>query len=335
MLDSLDPATVEALKYASIPVVAAAIGYGTNVLAIQMTFLPLEYLGFGERFFRRFGFSLGWQGIIPANAEKMARKSVQLITKELLTIDQVFSRLEPEAIAIEIGPALLRATELILDEVARVHAPDVWETLPLHVQAELALAATELAPPYIERIMYDLKTRPERYLDLEDFVVEKLTEDPELLNEIFTRCGEAEFRFIERSGFYFGFGLGLLQAAIWFVLRQHDMPLWWFLPVMGALCGYVTNWIAMCAHRDALQPMTAARSHLIPTPGSARADARVRAVSPSRAEPLFPAQIPHLQADRADDRLRLLRGARSLPPPPGRGVRRVLAHGRRARLYRS
>ena len=133
MLDSLDPATVEALKYASIPVVAAAIGYGTNVLAIQMTFLPLEYLGFGERFFRRFGFSLGWQGIIPANAEKMARKSVQLITKELLTIDQVFSRLEPEAIAIEIGPALLRATELILDEVARVHAPDVWETLPLHV----------------------------------------------------------------------------------------------------------------------------------------------------------------------------------------------------------
>ena len=31
------------LSFASIPVVASLIGYGTNVLAIQMTFLPLEY----------------------------------------------------------------------------------------------------------------------------------------------------------------------------------------------------------------------------------------------------------------------------------------------------
>ena len=33
------------MQYASIPVVASLIGYGTNVLAIQMTFLPLEYFG--------------------------------------------------------------------------------------------------------------------------------------------------------------------------------------------------------------------------------------------------------------------------------------------------
>ena len=33
------------LRYLSIPIVASLIGYGTNVLAIQMTFLPLEYFG--------------------------------------------------------------------------------------------------------------------------------------------------------------------------------------------------------------------------------------------------------------------------------------------------
>ena len=49
------------LRYASIPIVAALIGYCTNVLAIQMTFLPLEYFGFGEAFFHKWGFSLGWQ----------------------------------------------------------------------------------------------------------------------------------------------------------------------------------------------------------------------------------------------------------------------------------
>ena len=51
----------DVLRYASIPIVAALIGYCTNVLAIQMTFLPLEYFGFGEAFFHKWGFSLGWQ----------------------------------------------------------------------------------------------------------------------------------------------------------------------------------------------------------------------------------------------------------------------------------
>ena len=57
--DRLD--TTELLQFGSIPVVAALIGYGTNVIAIKMTFLPLEYLGFGEKLFRKIGFSCGWQ----------------------------------------------------------------------------------------------------------------------------------------------------------------------------------------------------------------------------------------------------------------------------------
>ena len=63
-------------RYASIPLVAALIGYVTNLLAIQMTFLPLEYIGWGEKFFHRWGFSCGWQGIIPSKAEKMARMCI-------------------------------------------------------------------------------------------------------------------------------------------------------------------------------------------------------------------------------------------------------------------
>ena len=54
----------ELVKYISIPVVASLIGYGTNVLAIIMTFAPMEYFGWGEAFFRRWGFSLGWQGTV-------------------------------------------------------------------------------------------------------------------------------------------------------------------------------------------------------------------------------------------------------------------------------
>ena len=36
-----------------------------------------------QAIFRKLGFSLGWQGIIPANADKMARKSVKLMTTKV------------------------------------------------------------------------------------------------------------------------------------------------------------------------------------------------------------------------------------------------------------
>ena len=134
----------DVLRYASIPIVAALIGYGTNVLAIQMTFLPLEYLGVGEAFFHKWGFSLGWQvhgthaghstlrctgraaartriarlrractpqtrlhraspppavgwqGIIPSKAEKMARKACFMITTKLMNLRDVFEKVRPD-----------------------------------------------------------------------------------------------------------------------------------------------------------------------------------------------------------------------------------------------
>ena len=242
-------------RYASIPLVAALIGYVTNLLAIQMTFLPLEYIGWGEKFFHRWGFSCGWQGIIPSKAEKMARKAVRLITTKLIRVQDVFDQLEPAEIVKCVEPKLQHTVERVLHEVASTHCPDVWETLPLVVRSEVARAVCERSPPYIEAMMRELKGQIEEILDLEEFVVEKLTEDPELLGEIFKRCGEAEFRFIERSGLYFGFLLGLLQSLAWYGLTASCYPKEFFLPAAGALCGYVTNWIAMFLIFKPIEPI--------------------------------------------------------------------------------
>ena len=51
-------------KHVSIPFVAGIVGWATNWVAIKLTFLPLEFKGL-----RPF---LGWQGIIPSKAGKMA-----------------------------------------------------------------------------------------------------------------------------------------------------------------------------------------------------------------------------------------------------------------------
>ena len=50
--------------------------------------------GVGEAFFHKWGFSLGWQGIIPSKAEKMARKACQMITQKLMNLHDVFEKVD-------------------------------------------------------------------------------------------------------------------------------------------------------------------------------------------------------------------------------------------------
>ena len=54
--------------YASMPLVAAAIGYVTKIVAIRMMFEPIEFFGKPPYF--------GWQGIVPRKAAFMADSQV-------------------------------------------------------------------------------------------------------------------------------------------------------------------------------------------------------------------------------------------------------------------
>jgi hypothetical protein len=49
--------------YFLIPFIAAFAGWGTNWLAIKMTFYPLEYVG---------KFPFGWRGVVPSRIRKFA-----------------------------------------------------------------------------------------------------------------------------------------------------------------------------------------------------------------------------------------------------------------------
>lgn len=84
-------------KYAIMPFMSGIVGWGTNVLALEMTFKPIEY--FGVKWFRienqPWGL-FGWQGIIPTKAAKMADTTVRLMTEKLFKIEDIFGRLDPE-----------------------------------------------------------------------------------------------------------------------------------------------------------------------------------------------------------------------------------------------
>ena len=78
-------------KYLSIPVVAAIVGWGTNWVAIQMTFYPIHFLGIPPW--------LGWQGIIPRKGRKMAGIVVENTLEKISTMQEIFDEFEPEKIA--------------------------------------------------------------------------------------------------------------------------------------------------------------------------------------------------------------------------------------------
>lgn len=218
--------------YLSMPVISGLVGYGTNVLAIKMMFQPLEFIGKPPL--------LGWQGIIPRRAAKMAAISVETITTHLISQQEIFARLDADRVADELEPVLNDMIEDIVDQVMTEYEAGFWEALPQFVKRQIYQRVKRDAPRLINEIMQQLKLNISQMYDLEDMVVTKLCEDKALLNRIFSEVGAQEFTFIGRSGLYFGFLFGLVQMLVWLFFQQG-----WLLPAFGLLVGYATNAIAL------------------------------------------------------------------------------------------
>lgn len=220
------------LQFLSIPIISGIVGWGTNVLALKMTFYPLEFWGIKP--------FLGWQGIIPSKAAKMAKISVDLWTTKLVNVKELFAQLEPEMVAEEMRPQFDRISKEIMDEVMEKQSPDVWKKIPESVKRMTYARISRDMPDIVADIMLDVKDNIEEVFNIEEMVVNRLTADKQLMVEMFLNCGKEEFKFIERSGFYFGFLFGLIQMAIWYYF-----PEWWILPLAGLIVGYATNWLAL------------------------------------------------------------------------------------------
>jgi uncharacterized membrane protein YheB (UPF0754 family) len=216
-----------------IPVFSAFVGWITNVVAIKMMFYPVEFAGIPPY--------LGWQGVIPANALRLARISNTLITEKLLSLRQLFDEtFNADAFTGKLGAVIDEMTEQVIDEVVSKHAKSLWDNagefmqnkVRDHVRAEVIQVSRAIA--------MDMADDVEDILDIERTVLEAIERQKGLMGEMFYDVGRKEFKFIEHSGLYFGFLFGIFQMAIW-VLH----PAAWMLPVAGFAVGYLTNWVAI------------------------------------------------------------------------------------------
>ncbi len=218
------------------PLVAAAIGFGTKIVAIKMMFQPIKFVGWPP--------FLGWQGIVPRKASVMASIACDTMTEHLIKPKDIFMKLDPKRVAQEIEGPLLEAVEDITREVAAHYQPGLWEMAPDRVKKMLIERIKAEAPKMIEQIMLDIQNDIDRVFDLKDMVVTNLTRDVPLLNRIFLEAGHAEFRFIRHSGIYFGFLIGLVQASTWAMTHQYSWS-HWLMPAFGGFTGWFTDWLAL------------------------------------------------------------------------------------------
>ena len=216
-----------------IPVISALVGWCTNVVAVQMMFWPVRFIGL-----RPF---LGWQGIVPANAVELARKSTDIITSKLINLPALFKDFDPKEFTEgDLASALDDLTDrLVLETVAR-YAPDTWEQAPDPVKQQMK----QLIRADLDKVAVDIlgavSDDIESIIDLENIVLSETRQNRKIIGDVFQTAGANEFEFIRRSGAYFGFAFGMVQMAVWM-----SFPAWWVLPFFGFLVGYGTNFLAI------------------------------------------------------------------------------------------
>jgi len=215
-----------------IPLIAGVIGYITNVLAVKMMFHPVEFVGFKPY--------LGWQGIVPANALRLANTGLKLVTSQLLRVPELFDDFDSKRFVRENGARIRELTRNNLEARAKEHFPQMWDALSPTIREQVFEVAESEVMKVSADVMEEAAEHIEDLLDVQQVVTDAVMRDKRLMNQVFLTVGSAEFKFIERSGFYFGFLFGIVQMMVWLVY-----PGAWVLPVFGGAVGWATNWLAL------------------------------------------------------------------------------------------
>eukprot|EP00579_Thalassiosira_antarctica_P010128 CAMPEP_0201916522 /NCGR_PEP_ID=MMETSP0903-20130614/6139_1 /ASSEMBLY_ACC=CAM_ASM_000552 /TAXON_ID=420261 /ORGANISM="Thalassiosira antarctica, Strain CCMP982" /LENGTH=562 /DNA_ID=CAMNT_0048452357 /DNA_START=81 /DNA_END=1769 /DNA_ORIENTATION=- len=228
--------------YLLIPCVAAFVGWFTNYLAVQMIFYPIQFRGIPLWHRPEVPLGLiGWQGIVPCKTKFMSQTMVDMVTTQLLNIEQVFRRLDPHMVADTLGPEVPKLMESIGNDIlplSRVSKLPRALFLALPGRAISSMAKTN------HRFLHDLCVSMQdnicSLLNVNNCVIDQMMQDRTLLGKLFRKCGQKEFDFLTNSGIWFGFLLGIIQMV---VALFWENP--WALSIGGTIVGLATNWLAL------------------------------------------------------------------------------------------
>ncbi len=205
-----------------------------------MSFYPVQFIGVGV---------IGWQGVIPRKAEKMAHICIDRTLQHFGDLNSVYQKLEPQRIVQQVVAQVTPRMDEYIDEVMYEVQPVLWDNLPLFVRARIYQWARQQLPSRIEELVEDFGDDLNDLVDLKALLSRELRNHPDLMNRIFQQAGSVELQSVINRGALIGGVLGALLAPLWL---KYPEP--WALPLGGFLIGFVTNWLAINLIFSPLRP---------------------------------------------------------------------------------
>jgi uncharacterized membrane protein YheB (UPF0754 family) len=218
--------------YISIPIAAAVVGWFTKIVAVRMIFYPVEFKGIRPY--------LGWQGQIPKHAAKMAGIAIDSVTSKVFKPEELLARIDPDDLAKELEGPLHDATNEIVEGIMTEYQPRFWAAMPGAAKRAVVANVEHGVPAATRNMLSELRTNLDQFFDMKHMVVSNLVRDKEVLNRMFQEAGADAFKFLIRSGLYFGFYIGLVQVTVFGITGSHLV-----LPLFGLIIGGLTDYVAL------------------------------------------------------------------------------------------
>lgn len=187
----------------SLPIVAALIGWGTNVIAIKMLFWPREPI-------RIFGFE--FLGVLPKRRLDIARSIADVLNDEILPLDELLDAVNTPETRQRVAQLI---TEGLVTKVGRFLPSFIMDyagnRLHHHVEELVAGELESLFPQLASQLSQELKSS--KFLG--SFVEDKIKSlDLVQLEELVLRVAKNELRHIELFGAVLGLVIGLIQVLL-------------------------------------------------------------------------------------------------------------------------
>ena len=188
------------------PTVGAAIGYGTNWLAVKMLFRPRE---------PRAVLGLQVQGLVPRRRSELAESVARTVEQELLSKDDIRSIVTALAESERIRGLLHERVDTLIAEQMKSFGPlvrtfvssDLIEKLKARIETEIV--------GFIGGMSEELHRGLGEHLDIHTMVKSRIEAfELERLEGLVHRIAKKELRHIELLGGVLGAAIGLVEAGI-------------------------------------------------------------------------------------------------------------------------
>jgi len=190
----------------TLPLIGALIGWLTNYIAIKMLFHPRDAVRI---------LSIQIQGVFPKRQKELASKLGQIVSEELVSVEDLTQHLKEKATS----EAILNHIALRLEEGITSRLPRAFPMLAMLMSSEMTEKIKSFLLGQIsslnEELIDKLSGQLEEELDVHRIVEEKVAAfSSDKLEEILFSIMRREFKFVEMVGAVLGFLIGAAQVLL-------------------------------------------------------------------------------------------------------------------------